>query len=61
LGQRDRDAERDLLARRFADSLPSSFPRQGIAAALVANRAGGIDVKPVIVVDFYRSALDANS
>lgn len=54
---RGHDAERELLALRFADSLPSRCPRQGIATAIVASRNGGVGVKPIIVVDFYREAV----
>jgi hypothetical protein len=33
------------------------LPRQGIAAALIVNRFGREHVEPVIVVDFYREAV----
>lgn len=41
---------------RSAPQRPVLFPRQGVAAALVVDRAGSERVEPVIVIDFYREA-----
>lgn len=46
---------------RPVQDMPHDWPRQGVAAALVVDRAGHEHVAPVIVVDFYRSAADANA
>ncbi|WP_418156263.1 hypothetical protein [Variovorax paradoxus] len=41
---------------RSTSELPVAWPRQGIAAAQIADRFGRVTVEPVIVVDFYRQA-----
>lgn len=51
-----------LEARSPSDEseMPQRWPRQGIAAALVVDRNGREHIEAVIVVDFYRSAIDAD-